>query len=24
MGAVEGEALAQKAQSNIADLFGDR
>jgi DNA helicase HerA-like ATPase len=24
MGAVEGQALAQKAQSNIADLFGDR
>ena len=24
MGALEGEALAQKAQSNIADLFGDR
>ncbi len=24
MGAVEGKALAQKAQSNIADLFGDR
>ena len=24
MGAVEGEALAQKAQSNISDLFGDR
>ncbi len=24
MGAVEGEALAQKAQSNIADLFGER
>lgn len=24
MGAVEGEALVQKAQSNIADLFGDR
>jgi len=24
MGAVEGEALAQKAQANIADLFGDR
>ncbi len=24
MGAVEGEAMAQKAQSNIADLFGDR
>ena len=24
MGAVEGEALAQKAQANISDLFGDR
>ena len=24
MGAVEGEALAQRAQANIADLFGDR
>lgn len=24
MGAVEGEALAQKAESNIADLFGER